>query len=283
MSNTWDLNLELLANLCRAYTLKNPDFTKTEERIKKLKNIFKHKNEARQALVNLRGKILIERQIVEEYRRKMEENSELYKEQLKETEENVDNKEEYIKIFEKKLKEVEIYVQKHTKNLNNTRFDIYKSFKMNDFINKNTDLLRRKESFAVEKASIKAQIKEIKEENKNIISADPLQDKKATEFSFNKTNALNKNSGLRLNSQSSETEQRKNQARHKYQDSKVGILMNQYNNRIMVIESKNRLLRASVSSLKTKCFNSEFYSFLLTSKVKSLLFLYVYFYILFYN
>lgn len=128
---------------------------------------FNKKNELRKEMTDIRGKILIEKQIMEELKRKLEENGEHYKEQLREMEENMDNKEEYMKIFEKKLKEVEIYVHKHTKNLKDNKYEVYKDFKMSEFIAFNTEFVRTKDIIWREICKIRKQIDEIKIENQN--------------------------------------------------------------------------------------------------------------------
>ena len=133
--------------------------------IKSIKSKFQKKKETRKDLIKLKGKILIEKQIIEEYKRKIEENSDYYKDQIKEYEENRDNKEEYIKIFEKKLKEVEIYVQKHIKT--NPKFEIYKDFKMNEFIDENTELIKRRDVISNEMRQAREKKIMIEMENEN--------------------------------------------------------------------------------------------------------------------
>ena len=113
--------------------------------IQKIKLQLENKNILRKEICSLKGKLLIEKQIIEEHKRKIEETNEYYKDQIKEVEENRDNKEEYIKIFENKLKEVEIYIQKNTKNLVNSKYEIFKDFKINNFIEKNNILVSSKE------------------------------------------------------------------------------------------------------------------------------------------
>jgi len=165
LTNTWELNLELLQNFSSEMFSKPNQQQEIKNTISKIKEFFKLKNSKRQDWENCKGKLLIEKQIIEEYKRKIEENYEIYKDQIREMEENVDNKEEYIKMFEKKLREVEIYVQKNTKNLHGTKYDIYKNFIMNDFINENTELLRKKDLLELEKIDFIKQVEEAKEEN----------------------------------------------------------------------------------------------------------------------
>ena len=49
------------------------------------------------------SKILIEKQIVEELKRKMQENFDCYNDTIKDNEENMDGKEEHFQIMQKKL------------------------------------------------------------------------------------------------------------------------------------------------------------------------------------
>jgi len=168
-----------------------------KNKISKIKEYFKIKNSKRQELANRKGKLLIEMQIIEENKRKIEENYEIFKDQIREMEENVDNKEEYIKMFEKKLREVEIYVQKNTKNLFGTKYDIYKNFIMNDFINENTDLLKKKETLENERIDYIKQVEEAKVENLNLKKNVKVEE----EIDFGDGNNFNANteSGIKIN------------------------------------------------------------------------------------
>lgn len=53
--------------------------------IARLKELFQRKSEIRKKNVKKRRKVLIDRQITQEFQRKIEENAEIYKEQIKET------------------------------------------------------------------------------------------------------------------------------------------------------------------------------------------------------
>ena len=160
---TWELNMELIENLVQFedFPVKN----EVSQIMKNIKKKFEEKNNLKENLSKVKGKILIEKQIIDEIKRKTEENNEYYKEQIKEFEENRDNKDEYLKIFEKKLKEVEIYIHKNTKK-GNPKFDIYKNFKMNDFIERNTDLICNREELLKEILKIKSSLNEVETENK---------------------------------------------------------------------------------------------------------------------
>ena len=62
------------------------------------------------------------------------------------------------------MKEVEIYIHKNTKK-GNPKFDSYKNFKMNDFIERNTDLIYNREELLKEIGKIKSSVKEVETEN----------------------------------------------------------------------------------------------------------------------
>jgi hypothetical protein len=220
LTNTWELNLGLLETLIKGQN-KYDEFSNVLQNIKKL---FQKKKHLRTEVSNMKGKLLIESQICEEVKRKIEENHEYYKDQLKEIEENDSNKEEYIKIFEKKLKEVEIYIQKNTKNSINSKFEIYKDFKMDDFIGTNTEYMRRKEELYKELDKINYQISEIKRENQEY---NEEEDEYRT--NYNAQQEINK---------------------------KVAEYSKFYKNQIKVIEMRNKLLKSYFYDMKLKLFNS---------------------------
>jgi chromosome segregation ATPase len=215
--------MELIENL-----IDNKDNVTKNELTQILKNIrkkFDEKKSIKEKLSNIKGKILIEKQIIEEIKRKTEENNEYYKEQLKEYEENRDNKDEYLKIFEKKLKEVEIYIHKNTKK-GNSKFDYYKNFKMNDFIEQNTDLICRKEEIIKEITGIKSSITEVDIENRQY----------KNEFSF-------------TNGKENETEK----------EDKTKNIYSYYKNQAKILEDRNKVLRQCSYKLNANLKHLNYY------------------------
>jgi len=171
------LNIELLQTIIEGES--NPEISSLISRIK-LK--FEEKKNLREKLSKTKGKILIDKQIVEECRRNIDENEEYFNEQIKEFEENRINKEEYIKIFEKKLKEVEIYIVKNTKNNADSPFTPYKDWKINSFIEENTDLMRKRENLNRSLNRILEKKEEIEKEN------EIYYNKNDEDFSFHNEN-----------------------------------------------------------------------------------------------
>jgi hypothetical protein len=130
--------------------------------LRSVKQNFEKKQNMINEIKKIKGKMLIDKQIIEETRRKQHETEEYHKENVKETEDVVLSKDEYIKIFEKKLKEVEIYVHKNNKN---NDFSKYKDFKMNDYIEKNTQYVFKKERICKELTDLNNEINRIRVEN----------------------------------------------------------------------------------------------------------------------
>jgi hypothetical protein len=151
-------------------------------------------------------------------------------------EENDNNKEEYIKIFEKKLKEVEIYIQKNLKPTDE-KYLKFKDFKMNDFINVNTELVHKRDTMFKEINLIKGDLMKLKNENEEYYQ-------ETHEMSFSKK------------------EEDKN--------TKVKEFMSFYKNQIKVIEMRIKLLRTYFKDMKLIKFNLQKRNFLF--KIRSRIF-----------
>jgi len=270
LNKTWELNIELINNIIKKYSKENTDFKQIITKIKILKDLYSKKHEKRKILEEKRGKILIDKQITEEYCRKLEENNDIFREQIKETQENINNKEEYIKLFEKKLKEVEIYIQKHTKTIANCKFEFYKNFKMNNFINENTFLLKNKQSCLNLKKNILTKIEEIKRENNKLVLSHTLSFN-LTNYLINDPNSNNKNisiknsynlkdnryfQGNRINFSSILPDQKRFSIKCVNNNLKFNEIIIQYNNKINAFHSKNKLMIEKFNDLKSKCANS---------------------------
>lgn len=157
-------------------------------------------------------------------KRKTDENEEYYKEQLKEMDENYMNKEEYIKIFEKKLKEVEIYIHKNLKSTDKN-YQKFKEFKMNDFIDINTDYIERVENIRRDLNQIRIDVDRVRNENE-------VYDVKNTETSISFT---------------------KKEEEH---NKKVKNLIIFYKNQIKVVDMRIRLFRNYYKDMALKYLKS---------------------------
>ena len=163
LNETLILNLELLGKTIK--NKNNKELNKFFESITKKINDIKKKNKI---IFDLNSKLLIDKQINEEKKRKIEENNEYYEEKISESETNSFNKNEYIKGIEKKLFEVEIYVQKNTRNYFNSKYDKYKNWKLKNFLNENLTLIQKRNYLIKDNVKLHKMINNEKEENKRI-------------------------------------------------------------------------------------------------------------------
>jgi len=108
--------------------------------------------------------MLIERQIQEESKRKINENKNYYKDQINSVEEKNQIKEEYIIQFLKKLYEVEIFTNRNSKIIG-SGFEKYKNFSISEFVEKNTKLFHNKGNLFIEINEIMKNLAEVKNEN----------------------------------------------------------------------------------------------------------------------
>ncbi len=230
LNETLVLNLELLGKTIKSKN--DQELNKLYESMTKKINDIKKKNKA---IFDLNSKILIDKQINEEKKRKIEENNDYYDEKISESENNCFNKSEYIKVVEKKLFEVEIYVQKNTRNLFNSRYDKYKNWKLKKFLDDNLSLIQKKNLLINDKNKLNQMIKEEKEDNKRIII-----DKKKNNEEIKKLK--NKN------------------------EKKINECMNKYKNEIFIIGNKIKMLKIHLNDL-----NNQF-KYLTFRKNKKLLF-----------
>ena len=106
----------------------------------------------------------MDKQIMEEYKRRNEENNVYYSEQIDEFKENLDKKESFIKQFFKKFKEVEIFVQRESKNRKHNWKNL-ENFEIIPFINENEELHKTKLEIIDEKNSVREDMNEILREN----------------------------------------------------------------------------------------------------------------------
>ena len=165
LNETLDINLNLLRHTITTLKLPQGEREVLLRHYSTFLSSLQKTKQMKRALTLRISKLLIEKQILEELKRKIAENNEYYKEQLKESEDAVDTKNDYIKIFEKKLFEVEIYVQKHAKNVVDPRYDKYKNWKMSKFLNENNDLCKLKDTYVKDNGKLRQVIQDMKSDN----------------------------------------------------------------------------------------------------------------------
>ena len=158
LKKTFELNYEILK-------IKLNNNQELSDLLYRIENILKKKEEKYKKKKQIKGKILIEKQIQEEFRRKIEENESYFKEQTKSSEEKNLIKDEYITLFLRKLKEVDIFTDRNSQIIG-SGFEKYSNFRIADFVEENTKLFHTKGLLFMDIEEISNNIEEIKQENK---------------------------------------------------------------------------------------------------------------------
>ena len=179
LENTLSINLEYISNFIPIMNVKQDKKRKLMSNFEKIVKYFKLKKSLREEINEINGKILINKQIIEETRRRNEENYLYYKDQIIELTDNVNKKSSLVKQIQKKFNEVEIYIQRECKNPENiNKYGHWSSFTIVPFMNKNESLIKRKAYFDLAKEQKNTKINMLLEENETLKKLRILQSKK---------------------------------------------------------------------------------------------------------
>ena len=132
--------------------------------IEHLTQMIQLKRKLTKEIKEQKGKMLIENQIQEEFKRKIEENNDYYNDQIQSSTNSCLSKDEYITLLLQKLKQVEFFVKAESKQ-KNSRFVKHRLFKMSNFVQCNTELYRKKINLYKELDEIEDNINNVKQEN----------------------------------------------------------------------------------------------------------------------
>ena len=132
--------------------------------IEHLTQMIQLKRKLTKEIKEQKGKMLIENQIQEEFKRKIEENNDYYNDQIQSSTNSCLSKDEYITLLLQKLKQVEFFVKAEAKQ-KNSRFVKHRLFKMSNFVQCNTELYRKKINLYKELDEIEDNINNVKQEN----------------------------------------------------------------------------------------------------------------------
>lgn len=132
--------------------------------IEHLTQMIQLKRKLTKEIKEQKGKMLIENQIQEEFKKKIEENNDYYNDQIQSSTNSCLSKDEYITLLLQKLKQVEFFVKAESKQ-KNSRFVKHRLFKMSNFVQCNTELYRKKINLYKELDEIEDNINNVKQEN----------------------------------------------------------------------------------------------------------------------
>ena len=230
-----DLNIQILKTFYQSSTSVQSLLTNESTIVDAIDNLKKHylkKKELFNQLKEKKSKSLIELQIYAEKKRKIEELKDVYQDKIQENEEGLNSKEEVIKKVQKRLKEVEIYIHKLTLNMpDRKRQKYYQDFLINDFLDINNELARRKDLLIKSVDNIKNELQATKDENKLYIN-------KNTEEKTNYESEIKTNENKIVN------------------EDKLKNLAEKYENKIEIMNSRISLLKNSLQKM-----NDQFHLF----------------------
>jgi hypothetical protein len=219
LENTWSINTEILNTMLK----ENNNFTQDSKiqlfsTIERIRDLVAKKKSLRENKMKIRGKLLMDKQIMEEYKRRNEENNAYYNEQMGEHKENLEKKESFIKQFLKKFNEVEVYVQRESKNYPN-KWENLETFEIAAFINENETLHKIRLDIIDEMNSVR--------EDMNAILRENVEMKKRDEYIENSDD-------------------------NDDQNIKYVTLVNNYEKKIKYFENNNENLRNVLQNLTSK-------------------------------
>jgi hypothetical protein len=149
--------------------LKEAEKNKLIASIKKITNYFNDKKNYRKKKNEINSKILINKQIIEEIKRRRDEGYLMYKEQMRNLSESVTKKTSLVKQFQKKFSEVEIFIQRESQTDEHIdKYGKWKTFTVIPFMKRNEDILKKKCFYEEEVNKKKKEIENLEKENEKL-------------------------------------------------------------------------------------------------------------------
>ena len=185
LENTVSLNQECINNMIPLLKLKESEKNKLITSIKKITNYFNEKKNYRKKKNEINSKMLINKQIIEEIKRRRDEGYLMYKEQMTNLSESVTKKTSLVKQFQKKFSEVEIFIQRESQTEEHIdKYGKWKTFTVIPFMKRNEDILKKKCFYEEEVNKKKTEIENLEKENAK------LKDKNAIRINLNDNNNM---------------------------------------------------------------------------------------------
>ena len=169
LEKTIIINQDIINKIIPSLNLKENEKKKLLNMIETIYKYFNLKKEYRQKIKDINSKILMNKQIIEEFKRRKDEVLYMHKDQINNLKESVNKKGTGVKSFQKKFNEVEIFIQKESKTPENAeKYGKWKAFTIIPFMRKNEDLLKRKCFYEKEINKLKEKIESIEKETNNL-------------------------------------------------------------------------------------------------------------------
>ena len=181
LEKTISLNQEIINKVITTLNLSEKEKKSLLNKVEKIYIYFNNKQEYRYKMKNIQSKILMNKQIIEEIKRRKDEIVFIHKDQINNMQNSVTKKGNAVKQFQKKFKEVEIFIQRESKKEEYLeKFGKWKNFTLIPFMRKNEELLKRKYFYEME----------IKKRNENLEKLDKEIKKFKEDKNNNKLNKI---------------------------------------------------------------------------------------------
>ena len=185
LENTVLINQECINNMIPLLKFKQPEKNKLINSLKQISNYFNEKKIYRKKKSEINSKMLINKQIIEEIKRRRDEGYLMYKEQMSNLSESVTKKTSLVKQFQKKFSEVEIFIQRESQTEEHIeQYGKWKTFTVIPFMKRNEDILKKKCFYEEEVNKKKKEIENLEKENAI------LKDKKEINLNINKSEKI---------------------------------------------------------------------------------------------
>jgi hypothetical protein len=209
------LNLELIDNILPTVHFKNiEERKKIKEKLHNINILVKKRINLLKSKKDLQSKILVDNQIIEEEKRRKDENLSLYEDKIEEIKNNIDKKIIFIKRFQKKYNDIEIYIRRECLSFPRWK-KLFSEYEIITFLIENENLIRLKNELYKDIKNYDSYLKLLIKENIELKKRDECV------YSFDE----NKND---------------NEDNNKYNE-----LINEYN-------SKNKFLLNNINKIKDK-------------------------------
>ena len=186
LENTVLINQECINKMLPVLELKQNERNKLISNINKITNYFNEKKNYRKKKNEINSKMLINKQIIEEIKRRRDEGYLMYKDQMTNLSDSVTKKTSLVKQFQKKFSEVEIFIQRECQTEDHIeQYGKWKTFTVIPFMKKNEDIIKKKCFYEEEVNNKKKDIEDLEKENDIL--------KKQVEKNMNNNNIINEN------------------------------------------------------------------------------------------
>ena len=190
LENTVLINQECINKMIPVLELKQTEKNKLISNINKISNYFNEKKKIRKKINEINSKMLINKQIIEEIKRRRDEGYLMYKDQISNLSESVTKKASLVKQFQKKFSEVEIFIQRECQNDENIdKYGKWKTFTVIPFMKKNEDILKKKCFYEEEVNNKKKSIENLEKEN--VLLKEKIENNNKKMNNINNNNIIN--------------------------------------------------------------------------------------------